>query len=369
MHKMTIMVLMAALLAPLALGGSDQALAAYQEKAAALAGTDAAGHYLLALWCDQQGLEDQARLEFEKVISLEPDHRGARRGLGYMEHQGNWLTHDEAMRAKGLVKHEGVWMLPEEVNLLLLPEAEKERIREENARARKLLLTMAKGEPRVQRMAVKALAGIEDAVKVDPLAYALRYPAEFVRVYAAEELGRIKDRRALKPLVYRSLIDPSEAVRNTALASVAKFEDPNLLAPYVQAMFAESPELRNNAARAVAQLGDPRGIQYLVYRLSAHGGGHTRSHIYLATQISFIQDFDVEVAQTAFIADPIVGIVQEGKILDVRVIATSRDAEFVERKVIRGALKRMTGQDFGEDPVAWNKWWNENKAELLAGNN
>ncbi len=43
-----------------------------------------------------------------------------------------------------------------------------------------------------------------------------------------------------------------------------------------------------------------------------------RANITLVNQLSFIQDFDVEVAQTAFIADPIVGIIQDGLTLDVR---------------------------------------------------
>ncbi len=43
-----------------------------------------------------------------------------------------------------------------------------------------------------------------------------------------------------------------------------------------------------------------------------------RANITLINQLSFIQDFDVEVAQTAFIADPIVGVIQDGVVLDVQ---------------------------------------------------
>jgi hypothetical protein len=84
--------------------------------------------------------------------------------------------------------------------------------------------------------------------------------------------------------------------------------------------------------------------------------------------MSFIQDFDVEVAQTAFIADPIVGIVQEGITLDVRVLATERVADILERRVIRRSLKKLTGVDLGDDPVAWMRWWKEHKSELTKKN-
>ncbi len=43
-----------------------------------------------------------------------------------------------------------------------------------------------------------------------------------------------------------------------------------------------------------------------------------RANLTMVNQISYIQDFDVEVAQTSFIADPIVGIIQDGLTLDVR---------------------------------------------------
>jgi general secretion pathway protein D len=53
-----------------------------------------------------------------------------------------------------------------------------------------------------------------------------------------------------------------------------------------------------------------------------------RANITLINQLSFIQDFDVEVAQTAFIADPIVGIIQDGLTLDVRP-TISHDRKYV----------------------------------------
>ncbi len=43
-----------------------------------------------------------------------------------------------------------------------------------------------------------------------------------------------------------------------------------------------------------------------------------RANLTVVNQLSYIQDFDVEVAQTSFIADPIIGIIQDGLSLDVR---------------------------------------------------
>jgi type II secretory pathway component GspD/PulD (secretin) len=53
-----------------------------------------------------------------------------------------------------------------------------------------------------------------------------------------------------------------------------------------------------------------------------------RANITLINQLSFIQDFDVEVAQTAFIADPIVGVIQDGLVLDV-LPTVSHDRKYI----------------------------------------
>ncbi|MCG3133618.1 MAG: hypothetical protein HMLKMBBP_00819 [Planctomycetes bacterium] len=53
-----------------------------------------------------------------------------------------------------------------------------------------------------------------------------------------------------------------------------------------------------------------------------------RANITLINQLTYIQDFDVEVAQTAFIADPIIGIIQDGLVLDVQP-TVSHDRKYV----------------------------------------
>jgi type II secretory pathway component GspD/PulD (secretin) len=53
-----------------------------------------------------------------------------------------------------------------------------------------------------------------------------------------------------------------------------------------------------------------------------------RANITVVNQISFVQDFDVEVAQTSFIADPVIGVIQDGLSLDVRP-TVSNDRQYV----------------------------------------
>ncbi|MHC4339710.1 MAG: hypothetical protein ACYSX0_05815 [Planctomycetota bacterium] len=53
-----------------------------------------------------------------------------------------------------------------------------------------------------------------------------------------------------------------------------------------------------------------------------------RANLTVVTQVSFVQDFDVEVAQTAFIADPVIGVIQDGLTLDVRP-TVSNDRQYI----------------------------------------
>ena len=53
-----------------------------------------------------------------------------------------------------------------------------------------------------------------------------------------------------------------------------------------------------------------------------------RANLSVLDQVAYVQDFDVEIAQAASIADPIVAVIQDGVILDVRPVV-SADRRFI----------------------------------------
>jgi hypothetical protein len=321
-------------------------------------------HYLLGVYAKDHGLIDDARTEFRAAVAADPSHEASHEALGDVRAGTRWLTHDEAMAEKGLVLRDGRWILKEEAAILDLPAAEKAKRTEEQAKVTKLLKTYGTSTGAARKFAQDALAGVDDKYKVDPLAWGLRSKNTDVRLYSANELGRLKDRRGLRPLLWRTLHDPEASVRSASLSAAKSIGDPNLLAPLVAAMWASNAEVRMNAARAVGDSSIPIGVRYLVYRFEAHGGGAPRTYFAAVNQVSFIQDFDVEVAQTAFIADPIVGTIQEGIVNDVQVVATSQVSEFVEREVVYMALTKLTGAtDVKNEPGAWAAWWKKHQHE------
>jgi len=75
------------------------------------------------------------------------------------------------------------------------------------------------------------------------------------------------------------------------------------------------------ATEKTASLRRMRSVTVTVYNTQ-------RAYLSSVNEVAYISDFDVEVAQTAFIADPVIGILQEGIVLDVRPIA-SNDGQYI----------------------------------------
>lgn len=76
----------------------------YQAKRETLDAKDAKAQAELARWCAKNKLGKQSREHWEEVVKLDPEHADARTALGFVQHDGAWMTPDEAKEAQGLVK-------------------------------------------------------------------------------------------------------------------------------------------------------------------------------------------------------------------------------------------------------------------------
>lgn len=186
------------------------------------------------------------------------------------------------------------------------------------------------------------------------------------RLAAAELLGELHPATSLGTLIETSLYDRKPQVREAALRAAQSYQHPRLSRPYIQAIDAAKPATREAAYNAVATLMAPRAVPALIRRLArrADSGGPPRNHVSFTEQISFLQDFEVEIAQGAVIADPVVGILRQGTVLDVRATATV-SIPGGERRRLAALLGKLTGQNFGENAGRWAQWWNQNGKAYL----
>jgi len=323
----------------------------YARRAAALGAADAASWFRLALWARENRLP-QARAAFETVVGIDPEHRAARRELGYEKVGGEWVTGDDAKRAKGFVLCAGKWMLPAEADRLMRaglmkqPKANSEH----RKRAEKLVKAMQDDESDVRQLAVRQLSELPDAALVRPLEKALFAPDPNMRIVAVKTLSRIGDRMALPWLIRSSMFDAKPEVRNAAFRAVRSFRDEDVFFPYARAMYSKSPKARIMAAHALASLDDLRGVDVILRRISFGLGEAPRVNMMVGTQTSYIRDFDVEIAQSAAIGDPIVGTIRDGIILDFKILGGHGETWIAEqRRAFAGALANLTGRDYGEN--------------------
>ena len=358
------LVVSALCLAP-ARAGDDEGSAALERRLEALDTHDVAAAYKLALELEAAGAHALARKAYEIVIGIDAEHPAARRALGYEKIGDRWLAGDELQRAKGFVRYEGAWMTAEEFAAATRPQREAEDQRRGEDRVLAYLGMIASRVPEKEAKGKRLMAVEDDKYKLAPLAKALRCEPAELRVYAAHELARMADPLSVPALLKRAIYEKEQDVRVAVVEALREIGAPSTVHPLGRALDSRFREVRVRAAEALGLLGDELAYPYLIKKWEGRSGDFTRVYFSQARQVSYIQDFDVEVAQTSFIADPIVGVLSEGVVQDVKILATEQTFTIYERPAFNGALAQLAGTDLGKEVGAWRAFWLENKDRLL----
>lgn len=305
------------------------------EKRRRVGSNDAAGLIALSQWAIRKGLWEEA-LDLSD-LALNAVHRG---------------------RAKEAVG------LP--LELMHLPVSDVGRDSELDAEStRRLLLATGGRKPAraiVARARLQELATRYDVT--DALLKGLRDVSADVRRTALRVLATTTPEDALEPVLRAMLFDRDPAVRKEATVTAKAFAHEGIVYPVARAIEQDDAALREAGMDAAELLDDPRVVGALVRLLKrADSAGKTRNHSANVTHTSYVKDFDVEIAQAAVIAQPIVGVLQHGTVHDVGV------AGVFERRVPRGQrdragrlLSRFTGQSFGTDWRKWEAWLAEQQS-------
>ena len=182
----------------------------------------------------------------------------------------------------------------------------------------------------------------------------------------------LEDALAARALIVRSLVDASEAVRIASATSLGSFEDPSLVAPLVRALRNGKPLVREHAIEALGYSGYELAVPALFNVLLAPaasplappgqgGGAGPGAYVQIGRQSAYVQDFDVEVATGAAIADPVIGVLSEGAVLGARVLATRSERRGGSTRL---SIERLIGRSIGESPKQWASYWDQNRARF-----
>lgn len=285
----------------------------------------------LARWMARSGLHDEALAELDRILRDDRDHPAA---LAVIDQTPLELElHPDRPGTSGLVTA--------------------------------LMKAGAGGTPARREVAVRRLGDLSDSIDLRKVVEAeLETDQLRRRALAALAARRLVPGELREALLRRAILDGSRAVREEAAFALRDARDVALASPAVRALGSAHAGVRANAAEALGNMGYDAAVEPLMTHLASTvaqaGGGATgtRANLYLGLQTAYVMDFDVEIAQAASIADPIVGVQASGVVFDVR--STVQMTQIVELRAVMRSLRQLTGQDIPDDVGRWQAWWGEN---------
>ncbi len=121
-----------------------------------------------------------------------------------------------------------------------------------------------KKDDKVRQAAAEALVKI-GAPAVEPLIAALQDKNKDVRRAAAEALGKIRDTRAVEPLIAALKKDEEWYVHKTAAEALGQIGDVRAVEPLIVAL--KEGDMRRVSAEALGKIGDTRAVEPLIATL------------------------------------------------------------------------------------------------------
>lgn len=314
----------------------------------------------LAEWCKANGLREAREEQLSLLLNIDPDHEDARRILGHVRHNGQWLTRDEWMTSRGYVRHNGKYVTQQERDLLLKSEEERAAETAWYPKVRQWF-NWATGRNAQRAADGRAqLAGLTDPDAAPAVVNFLggHRDAE-VRLLCVRLLGQMAGPKPVEPLVAKSLYDSSHDVRMAARGAIRADQYPLAMEFYVPELKSDSNEIVQRAAVAIRDMGDKTAVPYLIGALVTHH--RWKVEVPQAPTVSVIG------GEGSWLPPEIEGLARTGQLpYGAIVIPPATQARTTRTVTIKGdvknaevlaALKRITGQDFGYNKRAWEIWW------------
>jgi HEAT repeats len=218
----------------------------------------------LGLWCDRNQLTDLAKLHYEAALGHDKTFEPAHKGLGHVQHDGQWLSRDELKQVQGLVKYKGKWITEEE-------RAKRDESAEITAgqaswlrRIKLLRQAIIAGADDRRREAETELIQIKAPEAVLPLVKVLSRDSAPMRRLLAHILGGIDGKESARALVNMILAESDDDVRNSILDRLKQKEEPGIVPLLIKALRSDNIKVINRAAWALGNLEAVAAVPRLV---------------------------------------------------------------------------------------------------------
>lgn len=186
--------------------------------------------------------------------------------------------------------------------------------------------------------AAAVLGRIGDERTIEPLTNLLNDCSFRVREYAVSALGRFGN-KGTQGLI-KALENSNHNVRLKAAQELGQIKAEIAVPELIRVLKDEEEAVRGIAALALGKIGDKTAVPAIIKAMGI------KETLNLGARISMI--------------DTLGNLCDQSSIGDLIAISELTESP-IELKAIAGALKKITGQDLGEDIGKWRLWWNKNK--------
>jgi len=328
----------------------------YRDRAAGTPDT-AEDQYQLALWCADRGLHQYKRQHLLRAIELDPDHAAARRALGFVR-VGDWWVETRTAAAGQPAASQPAADEEDSQKLAVAVELNwKLRIS-----AIKSTLLDSPLPSQVGRGRERILQ-IHDPMAIAPLVQVLSGGNFVCRSVLVEALDHFADDAATLNLAALALADAAPEIREAAIRSLVRRQDPRIVAQFRQALASGDDTLVRRAATALGALRASEAVPDLFNALTVRRLREVELplHAYLGTLEAAFPRCRRSIGSTwVWVQPTVVVTTPAGAILSPGATPPRRLRQVtVHRTEVLEALRRITGQDFGFDRDAWARWYEE----------
>lgn len=322
----------------------DGAPAQYAAVAASFPDT-VAGQWALAEWCRQRGLKSQREKHLRRILDLDPDHVGARHGLGYSQFRGRWTTREEVYRRRGFALDDGRWQLPQEIELR---KAAREVERQENEWLARLRTCRAQLLSEKALPAYRELSAIRDPRAVRPLATLLRTERTLpLKLLYIEVLAQIASPEAIQTLFEVTLSDPDGESFHACLEKIVKLKPPHIAGQYAKFLKDANNVRVNRAAYALGQLEDQTVLSPLIDALTTTHLVRTPSRSPDTYSLTFMKPAGAAGLPGFSPPGTTFGAGDQSRVIPCTV---------ANQEVLDALVRLSGGANFGFDKKAWASW-------------
>lgn len=222
----------------------------------------AEGQMELASWCREHHLERLREQHLERVLEIDPGFNEAHRLLKHVRVGGVWKTPRQFWEDQGYVFYQGRWMTPQEVELRDTVRKVELAAMEWRKRLKHWRVWLDTGRA---DEALEQIEHIDDPLAVPALGDLLgKESVESYRKRYIEALARIASPAAWHVLLQTSLYDESEEVRLTALDYIIDHPTSAVVDFYIKRLRDENNTTINRAALALGRLKDRKAVLPLI---------------------------------------------------------------------------------------------------------